>query len=165
MEYQENSFSSPVSNRIVNLLGTEVIDLLIQSSALALYDIDEVPEADRNSITSTHFNGHRINKVIDTPAVSSLCDLKSFFLGLSSYNWDGPVSGCAFEPGFVVIFGDSQDKNLLSIFICFKCGELLFQWEKGAKINRMHFSGFDILLIILHDELKSSKIRLLQTQF
>lgn len=166
METKENSYNTPVSNRIVKLLGSEIIELLVNSNTITLYDIDVTPEINSKIITSTHFHGYKINNVINESVLSTVEDLKSFFLGLSSYTWTGPVSGCVFEPGFVVSFGNSNDKNSLSIFICFKCGQLLFQWGKEEKIYKTYFSGHDILLILLNIEFKDSKkIKAIINQF
>lgn len=157
MKTQENSFNAPVSNRIVNLLGQEIIELLISSNTLTLYDIDSTSEINSKTVTATHFYGYKINEVITEPTLSTLQDLKSFFLGLSSYNWLGPVAGCALEPGFAITFGNSQSDNLLNIFICFRCGKLLFQKGNEKEGNEIYFSGYDILLILFNDAFKDSK--------
>ncbi|GAB3509688.1 hypothetical protein [Emticicia fontis] len=166
MESQENSLSAPVSKRVVNLLGNEVIELLINSNTITLFDIDSTHETKNKTITSTHFYGYKINEIIKEPVLTTQEDLKSFFLGLATYNWAGPVAPCIIEPGFAMAFGNLEGESLLNIFICFRCGKLQFQWGNGKNEIEAYFYGYDILLIILNEVFKESeKVKSIMSQF
>lgn len=163
---QESLLTISISDRIINLLGYELIDLLLNCTKLTLYDINDVRENTNNTVTSTHFCGYRINSIKPEPASSTIKDLKNIFLGLTTYQWDGAATACVFQPGFALSFGNMNDKHLINIFICFKCSEILFQWDNGVKSIKKSFCALSILLIVLEEEFNDcKKIEEIREQF